>query len=205
MLGLSKRERIHGICKARNTWLHPEEKMNVRTLYLIRHTTPRVDAGICYGQLDIDVADTFEEEAQRVVRWLPPLELVLTSPLLRAYTLGEYLAQKKNCELRIDARLMEKNFGTWEGRSWNDIPRSDVDAWAADILGYVPAGGESAQQLMQRAQSFLDETSLLPQQNIAIVAHAGSIRAMLASISGVPLADTLKWQIEYGAVIGVRI
>ncbi len=176
----------------------------MQTLYLIRHTTPQVEAGICYGQLDIDVADTFEEEAQRVVRWLPALGLVLTSPLLRAYTLGEYLAQKRNCELRSDARLMEKNFGTWEGKSWNDIPRGEVDAWAADILGYVPAGGESAQQLMQRAHSFLNEISLLPQQHIAVVAHAGSIRAMLASVSGVPLVETLKWQIEYGAVIGVR-
>jgi len=190
--------------KPGNNRLLPEEKMNVKTLYLIRHTTPRVEAGICYGQLDIDVADSFEEEARRVIRWLPPLELVLTSPLLRAYTLGGYLAQKKNCELRSDARLMEKNFGMWEGRSWNDIPRSEVDAWAADILGYIPAGGESAQQLMLRAQSFLNEISLLPQQHIAVVAHAGSIRAMLASISGVPLVDTLKWQIEYGAVIGVR-
>jgi len=31
-------------------------------IYLIRHTTPDVAKGICYGQTDLDVANTFEEE-----------------------------------------------------------------------------------------------------------------------------------------------
>jgi alpha-ribazole phosphatase len=176
----------------------------MQTLYLIRHTTPRIEPGICYGQLDVDVTDSFEEEARRIRQWLPPVGLVFTSPLLRARRLGEYLAKQRRCELRSDARLMEKHFGEWEGKAWDDIPHSEVDAWAADILGYVPAGGESVEQLTQRVRSFLNAISLLPQQGIVIVAHAGSIRAVLASISGVPLADTLKWQVEYGTVIGVR-
>ncbi len=176
----------------------------MHTLYLIRHTTPRIDAGICYGQLDIDVAGSFEQEAADVLRWLPPVELIITSPLRRALRLGEYLAQAQRCELRSDERLKEKHFGDWEGKAWDDIPRKEVDAWAADILGYVPPGGESAEQLMQRVQSLLDEIARLPQRDIAVVAHAGIIRTVLASISGVPLADTLKWQIEYGTVIGVR-
>jgi broad specificity phosphatase PhoE len=40
---------------------------------------------------------------------------------------------------------------------------------------------------------------------VALVAHAGSIRALLALLGGVPLTRTLNWQIEVGAVIGVRI
>ncbi len=177
----------------------------MQTLYLIRHTTPRIPPGTCYGQLDIDLAESFEQEANNVLHWLPPVELILTSPLLRAQRLGEYLARERRCELRSDARLKEKDFGEWEGKAWDDIPRREVDAWAADILGYVPAGGESAEQLMQRVRSFLDDVARLPQRHIAVVAHAGSIRAMLASISDMPLVDTLKWQIEYGTVIGVRV
>ncbi len=177
----------------------------MQTLYLIRHTTPRIETGICYGQLDVDVADSFEKEAQDVLHWLPPVELILTSPLLRAQRLAERLAREQHCELRTDSRLMEKDFGTWEGKPWDDIPRNEVDAWAADILGYVPAGGESAQQLTQRLQSFLHDVAQLPRQNVAVVAHSGSIRAMLALISGVSLENTLEWKIEYGAVVGVRL
>lgn len=174
------------------------------TLYLIRHTTPHIAPGICYGQLDIGVTGSFEKEANDVLRWLPPVELIITSPLQRARRLAEHLAQAQRCELRSDARLMEKHFGAWEGRAWNDIARREIDAWAADVSGYVPPGGESAQQLMQRVQTCLHSVTQLPQRNIALIAHGGSIRAILAQIGGVALTDTLNWKIEYGAVVGVR-
>lgn len=176
----------------------------MQTIHLIRHTKPRIAPGICYGQLNIDVADNFEEEADNVLLCLPPLELVIASPLLRTRRLGEYLAQAQHCELRTDARLMEKHFGSWESKEWDDIPRSEIDAWAADVMDYAPPGGESAQQVMHRVREFMRDVSQLPQQDIALVAHGGSIRAILALIAGVPLVSTLNWQIEYGAVICVR-
>lgn len=177
----------------------------MQSLYLIRHTSPGIAPGICYGQFNIDVAGSFEEEANNVLRWLPPPELILASPLLRAGRLAEHLAQARGCELRSDARLMEKHFGKWEGKAWDDIARGEIDAWAADVMDYAPPGGESAQQLMRRVQGFLRDLAQLPQQSIALVAHGGSIRAMLAQIAGIPLANTLNWQMEYGAVICVRV
>ena len=177
----------------------------MQTLYLIRHTLPAIAPGICYGQLDPGLKDSFEEEATNVLNWLPSLDLIISSPLLRTRKLAEFLAQAQHCELeRSDTRLMEKHFGAWEGRAWDDIARTEIDAWAADIIGYAPTGGESAQQVMQRVQSFLRNLAQLPQQNIALVAHGGSIRAILAQIANVPLTDTLNWKIDYGAVIAVR-
>lgn len=175
----------------------------MQTLYLIRHTMPRIAPGTCYGQLDINVAESFVEEANDVLHWLPPLELIITSPLQRTHRLAAHLAQAQHCELRSDTRLMEKHFGAWEGRAWDSITRHEIDAWAADVLGYAPPGGESAQQLLQRVQNFLCDVMQLPQQNIALVAHGGSIRALLAQMGGVPVINTLNWKIEYGAVIVV--
>jgi alpha-ribazole phosphatase len=176
----------------------------MQTLYLIRHTTPHIAQGLCYGQLDIDVADSFEQEAHHVLSWLPPLELIIASPLQRAHRLAVFLAQAQRCELRSDARLMEKHFGAWEGKAWDDIARDEIDAWAADVMGYAPEGGESAQQVMQRVQSLWRDVAKLPQRNIALVAHGGSIRAMLAEIADVPLVKALEWKMEYGAVIAVQ-
>ena len=175
-----------------------------QALYLIRHTTPRIAPGICYGQIDIGLADSFREEADSVLHYLPPLELILASPLQRARRLAEHLAQTRHCELRSDGRLMEKHFGAWEGNAWDNIARNEIDAWAADIMGYAPPGGESAQQLMRRVQALLSDIAQLPQRSIALVAHGGSIKAMLAQIGDMPLADTLSWEIGYGGVIGVR-
>lgn len=177
----------------------------MKTLYLIRHTTPAIAPGICYGQLDIDVTNSFAAEASNILYHLPPLHLILTSPLLRTRRLAEHLAQAQHCELRNDARLLEKNFGVWEGKAWDDIARSEIDAWTNDFMGYAAQGGESAQQVMQRVRNLLNEVAKLSQKNIALVAHAGSIRAMLALMGEVPLEDILKWEVGYGAVIGVRV
>ena len=176
----------------------------MQTLYLIRHTTPRIASGICYGQLDMDVTDSFASEAAEVLNRLPPVELVIASPLLRAQRLGEHLAQQQRCTLRSDARLMEIHFGDWEGRAWSDIERGEIDAWAADTLNYASPNGESAQQMLQRMRDALRDVTQLPQRHIALVAHGGSIRALLALLADIPLAHTLNWQIEYGAVIGIR-
>jgi broad specificity phosphatase PhoE len=72
-------------------------------------------------------------------------------------------------------------------------------------MGYAAQGGESAQQVVQRLQTLLSEVAQLPQKSIALVAHAGSIRAMLAMMGEVALVDVLKWEMGYGAVIGVRV
>jgi len=177
----------------------------VQTLYLIRHTTPDIAAGICYGQLDIGLADSFEVEAAEVARGLPPVQLIFNSPLLRTRQLGEYLARLQQCELRSEARLMEKHFGEWEGKAWDDIPRGEIDAWAADIMGYASPGGESPQQLMLRVQTLLSDVASLPQQSIVLVAHGGSLRAILAHVAAVSLTDIMRWELDYGAVIALRL
>ena len=152
----------------------------------------------------MEVADSFAVEAAAVTNWLHPVELIITSPLLRTRRLAEHLAAQHRCELRSDARLMEMNFGDWEGRAWDDIARSEIDAWSADILHFTPPNGESAQQMMQRVNTMMQDLAQLPQQHIAIVAHGGSMRAVLAKLARIPLSHTLNWQIDYGAVINIR-
>ncbi len=175
-----------------------------QTLYLVRHTKPDIAPGICYGQLDPGVAGSFELEAQQVLAWLPPAELILTSPLQRTCRLAEYLAQALKSDLWADARLMEKHFGLWEGKAWNDIARSEIEAWAVDVTGYAPPGGESGKQVMLRAQALLRDAALLPNENVIMVTHGGMVRAMLAQLGHLPLADTLRWEVDYGTVIAVR-
>jgi len=152
----------------------------------------------------MEVADGFAAEAAAVSNWLDRVELVITSPLLRTRRLAEHIATEHRCELLSNARLMEMNFGDWEGRAWNDIARSEIDAWSADILHYTPPNGESAQQMLKRVQSMVQDLAQLPQQHIALVAHGGSIRAVLAQLAGIPLSHTLNWQIDYGAVISAH-
>ncbi|HUX90924.1 MAG TPA: alpha-ribazole phosphatase [Gallionellaceae bacterium] len=176
----------------------------MKILTLVRHTAPGIARGICYGQLDVDVAESFAAEAAAVANLLEPVELIITSPLQRTRLLAEHLAVYHGCEILQDSRLMEMHFGDWEGRAWNDIAHCEIDAWSADVLHYRPPNGESAQQMMQRVHGLMQYVAKLPQRQIALVAHGGSIRAWLAQLAGIPLSHTLDWQIDYGAVIGSR-
>ena len=150
---------------------------------------PEITPGTCYGQLDVDVSSNFAVEAAEVLDWLPPVELIITSPLLRSLRLAQYLAQKQKCELRNDKRLMEMHFGDWEGKKWDDIARHQIDAWGADVLNYVPPNGESSRQMMQRVEEMLREVTQLPQRHIALVGHGGSIRGVLALLGEVELGS----------------
>jgi hypothetical protein len=102
-------------------------------VYLIRHTTPKVDKGICYGQSDISCTDSFMEEAARIIKNLPErFDAVYSSPLIRCSCLAENLAKPDS--ILIDSRLMEVNFGLWEMKKWDDIDKSLLDVWMKDFV-----------------------------------------------------------------------
>lgn len=142
-------------------------------LHLIRHPEPEIEAGVCYGRLDIP-AKNVEAAAERLRTELPPGLPVFSSPLIRCQALAELLHPQPV----FDDRLMEMHFGDWEGRRWDDIPRHQLDAWAADIAGYAPPGGESPADLQRRALAFV---ASLDVPEAVVVTHGGVIRVLLAS------------------------
>jgi broad specificity phosphatase PhoE len=120
-------------------------------LRLIRHPKPQVASGICYGATDLLAED--EALAQQLDECLlmPKPVLVLSSPLKRCAALAQSLAARGWPEPVIDAGFAEMNFGDWEMQPWSKIERPQLDAWAADISGYCPPGGETVRQVAERA------------------------------------------------------
>lgn len=168
-------------------------------IYLIRHTTPDVEKGICYGQTDLELTSTFPEEAEKILKQLPrTFDKVYSSPLKRCTQLA-YLIDK---DYATDNRLMELNFGDWELKKWNDIPKSEIEPWYNDWV-YTPAKqGESFIQLQNRILSFFNETPTM--NRIAIVAHAGVIRALWSYLNNKELKDSFNsLTLEYGAVVNI--
>lgn len=160
-------------------------------LHLIRHPKPMVAPGICYGRLDLAVENA-AVVATRLRAELPVGLPVWSSPLRRCRDLAELLLPRPV----IDERLVEMNFGDWEGRAWEAIPRHELDAWAADVGGYAPPGGESPYELQQRALDFV--AGLAVPEAIAVT-HAGVIRVLLAHWRGLPPAEWPQLVIDYGS------
>lgn len=160
-------------------------------LHLIRHPPPLVEPGICYGRLDL-LAEDPPAVAAALRGELPPGLPVWSSPLRRCRD----LAVELHPQPAFDARLQEMDFGAWEGRQWDEIPRRELDAWAADVADYAPPGGESPRQLQQRVLAFV---ATLQVAEAVLVTHAGVIRVLQAAQSGSSLEAALACRPPYGS------
>lgn len=149
-------------------------------LTLLRHTRVDVTPGTCYGISDVALAAGFIGEADALLPSLPGVDRVFTSPLSRCRRLAERLAAHLDRPLSEDDRIREMDFGRWEGRAWKDIPRAEIDAWAADFLHARPHGGESVAMLRARVLDALRDHGSFDGHTL-IVTHAGVIKAALAA------------------------
>ena len=168
-------------------------------IHLIRHPRPLVEPGVCYGRLDVDCIDP-APIAAGLRDELPAGLPLFSSPLKRARCLAEALSGLLATSVRIDARLAEIDFGEWEGRSWDDIGREALAAWAADVRDFVPPNGESVAALERRA---LDFAATLREDAI-VVAHAGILRALVGHWHGLPFAEWSRLEFAFGGLTVVE-
>lgn len=166
-------------------------------LHLIRHPKPVVEPNICYGRLDLE-AENAASVAELLLADLPPDLPVWSSPLRRCRILAECLHPAP----LIDERLVEMDFGRWEGLRWDAVPRAELDSWAADVAGYAPPAGESPLMLQHRA---LDFVAGLAVPEAVVVTHAGVIRTLLAHWQDLPPAEWTQLVFEYGSRTSVEL
>jgi alpha-ribazole phosphatase len=170
-------------------------------IHLIRHTRPQIAPGVCYGHLDVELADTFGEELAALRQKLAgiakqPLGWVVTSPLKRCQKLAEALSEGP---VQQDNRLMELDFGVWEGQPWGAIDPDLLRWWSEDVVARPCPQGESYADLYRRSIAALEELQTLPVPQVTVITHAGVIRALLGYALGIPLQDLFQITMSYGS------
>ena len=187
-------------------------------LHLVRHPKPIVAPDICYGATDLPVP---AQENARVLRCLmttlPTPTLLFSSPLRRCADLADSLSARCGWRPPIhDQRLAELDFGSWEMRTWEDIPRAEIDAWASDTLDYRPGGGESVTLMAARVSEFYGDLQRShsgrqhDNDDVIVVCHAGTIRLLLACQHTLAPAEVAReaastpHAIAYGEVVSLR-
>jgi alpha-ribazole phosphatase len=169
---------------------------------LIRHARPDVGPGICYGNLDLSLAVPMTPAPTAIVAALPVPQRIVTSPLLRAGDTAKALMRAltpAEPAIDVEPRLRELDFGDWEGKPWDVIPRAELDDWAGHLLEGRPHGGESAAQAMARVTAWADTLSGAQDRCIWVVGHAGPMRMLAAHWLRLPLDRTLGWELAFGA------
>ncbi|MHA1108433.1 MAG: histidine phosphatase family protein [Alphaproteobacteria bacterium] len=159
-----------------------EDIQQATQLWLIRHAPVANSDGLVYGRRDLAAAIPAPEIMQQLAHHLPSQAVWITSPLRRAAdTMSAILSARGEKAAPIaEPGLAEQDFGDWEGRP-------TLEAWGIltpeaqnDPARVTPPGGESFGDVFRRVDAATE--ALLEKycgRNIVIVAHSGSIRAVL--------------------------
>ncbi len=177
-------------------------------LILVRHTRVDVPPGTCYGQTDVGVADSFEQEAAQTKAALDGLwndgrpDTAFTSPLTRARLLADYCGFP---DAIVDRRLMEMNMGDWEMQRYDDITDPYLQQWYDDYLHLPTPHGESFPIQCKRVATFLDALKDGGHSRVVVFTHAGVIGAAMVYAKRYTPQEVWQHAVPYGGVVELNL
>jgi probable phosphoglycerate mutase len=176
-----------------------------RALWLIRHAESAWNAhGRWQGWSDPGLSRRGRAQAAELARELgrAGVEAIVASDLRRARETAEIVGEQLGVALRFDARLRERDLGSWSGLTTPEIAGRWPDALArlrARDPELRPGGGESIRDLQARLRGFLADLAARPDaEHVALVTHGGVIRALGAAF---PVANASCMASTLGALL----
>lgn len=193
----------------------------MRRLYLVRHGhTIWNDTGGVAGSTDIDLSDEGRDAVAglalslsgncRIGSWFcsPMKRTRETSLILRTRALAENRNSVFPAE-QFDSRLVELNFGDWEGMTWSEVHEKysvQMNEWGQDWVNRAPPDGETFSEQAHRCNdwltSWIAQTPIEPgdvassSRSALLVIHGGSIRALVCNCLGWPLERAMSFRVD---------
>jgi len=127
------------------------------------------------GSCDIELNEAGILQANKLAVRLAnePCDIIFTSDLRRAKKTAEIINTRHGVELIESPLLRESSFGEFEGKSMNDP--EVAAAFGKFIDGRAP-------EYFAQVQGYLKEIIACGKENIFIVAHYGTIRAIICGL-----------------------
>jgi alpha-ribazole phosphatase len=131
------------------------------------------------------------------------IRAVYSSDLRRSGETAQAIAEIFGVTCQVRPMLREIDFGGWEGLAWEEIERRDeayARRWVTEYPRLPAPGGEDSADFERRV---LDEVKFLSMEaealdgNIAVVTHAGVLRAVLCVLHGYSVEDSWARTREY--------
>ena len=171
-------------------------------LLLVRHgETDANRRGLLLGRDDPPLTPTGLEQAAGLGRWLPPADLLITSPLARA----QQTAAALGSDVRVDERWTEMDYGRFDGAAPADVPDAIWERWRADEE-YAPEGGESVASVGRRVAEACGELAGPARTSVVVVvSHVSPIKAALAWALDVPVGVAWRLYVEDASVSRIDV
>ena len=169
--------------------------MSLLNIYLLRHgeTAWNADNNRYCGRSDIALTSKGIQQAAAVRDQLKHIAFtgIYSSPLERAFITAQIASGK---EVTKDTRLIEADFGQWEGKTKEEFINENTSSWNAwmNDPGSARAGvtGETGMDVVKRVDDFFNElTKQFTSGNFLIVAHNGVNRLYMSYKLGMPLKN----------------
>ncbi len=176
-------------------------------ILLIRHGNTDLSGTVLYGRTPgIHLNAEGRKQAALLTTALQQryrLDSVVSSPLERALETAEPLANAFQVSVEVAEGLTEVNFGTWAGRSFEQLNESEYwRTFNQKRSVSWPPGGETMTEVQARAWRAIHSiaTHAPTESTVALVTHGDVIRSILILILGIPLDHIHRLEIDPGSV-----
>lgn len=172
--------------------MHPEDRT---TIDLIRHGEPV--GGIRFrGHQNDPLSPKGQKQMDDAIGTYSNWDLVITSPLLRCFEFAQKTATRLQLPLEIEAQFRELDYGSWEGRTADEIREHHSGAlenFFRNPIEYPPSGSESLVAFQTRILAAWQNTlSKHHGKRILLVCHGGIIRMVLTHLLHMPLEKLFR-------------
>ena len=152
------------------------------------------------GRVETPLTETGEEQARRAGAALGAVHELRSSPLGRAQQTSRLLAT--GLEPMIDERLVELDFGVYDGLELSQVPKSLWEGYGRDEH-FAPPEGESLSSLQQRVTSLMEELfgndgegARHHDADVVVVSHVSPIKAAVLWALGLPPQATNRFHLS---------
>ena len=183
-------------------------KNKSQTLYLIRHAQTTADNDRIIGATDQPLSIQGKAQADELASTFSKIEAtkIYTSGLSRANQTANILQRDNGLQVEQSNLLNEMDFGDWENQSWDFVYHHDqafFNQWTQNWTTLPPPNGESFNDVIKRCKDWFNQT--INSQDCVIVAHGGSLRALLSIILELPASCVFSFALDHCHVTKINI
>ncbi|NTV97331.1 MAG: alpha-ribazole phosphatase family protein [Thiobacillus sp.] len=182
--------------------------MTTTQIDMLRHGEP-VGGRRYRGQTDDPLSEKGWRQMRAATAGERPWTAIVSSPMARCRAFAEELAGQTGLPLRFDDRLKEVGFGTWEGKTADEIKAVDPDAvfnFKLDPVTFRPEGAEGLADFYARVAAAWE--AILADHaggHVLVVGHAGVIRMAICRALGLAPEHAYRLQIGSAALARLRV
>jgi len=127
-----------------------------------------------------------------------------SSDLVRAQQTAQTILGNRKIALTVSPDLREFDYGLWDRLTLEELKDRYSDEMSRMMDGdhdFAPPGGESVTQLLERTARFVVQVKgQVPEGNLLVVCHGGSLRGLVVHLLGLPVANFWSLQVDLASL-----